>query len=370
MPSQHDAGDPGARVRRRSPDGRACRIVAVTVFVTLIAAACSSGTPARTPGMSGTAPPPPISPATAAPARSNSTGCRVDAPVVPTRSIQIDASLSSPGGPRSYKLYIPARYDGRPAPLVVDLHGYLSGAAGQVTMSNLAATAEAEGFILATPQGNGPMPYWNASPHPDLPDDVQFIADVIDDIGTGLCIDARRVFVDGFSNGAFLASLVACRLADRVAAVAAVAGLMVPAGCAPARPIPILAIHGTADRFVTFDGSPNVALTTLTWNDDSTRAFADLPFAPATAALDRWAGLNTCTQPSEEQPIAASVTRTRYAGCQGGSDVELYVLSGAGHTWPASAFADASAPILGPATHELDATKVIWAFFQTHPMPS
>lgn len=265
---------------------------------------------------------------------------------------------------------MPARYDAKPTPLVLDLHGYLSGAEGQIGMSNLAVTADAAGFILATPQGNGDLPYWNAVPHPDLPDDVQFIADVIDDIGDALCIDTTRIYVDGFSNGAFLASLIACRLADRVAAVAAVAGLLHPADCEPARPIPILAIHGTADEFVTFDGSPNTALTALTWNDESTRAFADLEFGPATSSLSAWADREGCTQPATERDVTPAVRVVRYADCPSASTLELYIASGAGHTWPGSAFASASAGILGPATDDINANDVIWEFFQAHPLPA
>ena len=251
---------------------------------------------------------------------------------------------------------------------MIDLHGYLSGAAGQAAMSNFGAFAERADFVLATPQGNGPLPYWNAVPHADLPDDVQFVADLIDDVSSRLCIDPARVFVDGLSNGAFLTSLVACRLADRVAAVAAVAGLTAPAGCTPARPIPILAIHGTADRFVPFDGGRGDALATLTWDAASTRAFDGLPFAATPDALAAWAAIEGCPGPPEQRPVKGAVTLTRYSGCRGGSTLELYTVAGAGHTWPGSAFSQASASILGPTTTDIDADELIWAFFAAHPL--
>lgn len=142
---------------------------------------------------------------------------------------------------------MPASYDGSPTPLVVDLHGHLSGAQMQTRISGLGTLADSAGFVLATPQGNGDMPYWNATPEPSLPDGVRSVSDVIHEVSSTVCIDQARVYVDGFSNGAFLASLIACRLADQVAAVATVSGLLYPAGCAPSRPVPILAIHGTAD---------------------------------------------------------------------------------------------------------------------------
>lgn len=342
------------------------RVAAVGLLSTAAVAGCAPTV----------APPSAAVPATTAPAvadaagttlaATGSRGCGATSSV--QRGEQTERSIETEGGTRRYELFVPARDDGAPMPLVIDLHGYLSGADGQIAISDLASTAESAGFILATPQGNGPLPFWNAVPHPDLPDDVQFIRALIDDVAGELCVDSDRVYVDGFSNGAFLTSLIACQLADRVAAVAAVAGLMLPAGCAPARPVPILAIHGTADQFVTFDGGPNVALGSLAWDDASTRAFADLPFAPVTATVDRWADLYACRKPAREVPVSASVARVTFEDCEQEADIDLYILDGAGHTWPGSEFARASAAVLGPATDEIDANDVIWDFFRAHPM--
>jgi polyhydroxybutyrate depolymerase len=302
-------------------------------------------------------------------AQRPSPGCRQPgAEPAPTRSRHVDVSLRSSDLDRSYKQYVPSSYDATPTPLVIDLHGYLSGADGQAMMSNFGAFSENAGFVVATPQGNGPLPYWNAVPHPDLPDDVQFVSDVIDDMSSRLCIDLTRVYVAGLSNGAFLASLVACRLADKVAAVAAVAGLQMPADCAPSRPVPILAIHGTADQFVTFDGSPNVALSSLAWNAESTRAFSGLPFVPVTDAAGEWATINGCASPPRDEPVSASVMVVRYDECRDGSAVELFVVDGGGHTWPGSAFSKASESVLGQTTDEINADEVIWKFFVAHPM--
>lgn len=301
------------------------------------------------------------------PLATRSPGCDHTTGTTP-RSTQTEVTLRSANLDRTFKQYVPAAAGTAPAPLVIDLHGYLSGASGQAAMSNLAATADRAGFVLVTPQGNGPLPYWNAVPHGELPDDVKFVSDIIDDVSGRLCIDPRRVYVDGLSNGAFLTSLVACRLADKVAAVAAVAGLLSPADCAPARPIPILAIHGTADQFVTYDGGPNVALATLAWNPDSTKAFEGLAFAPVTETLATWAARQGCTEPPEQQPVRGAVTRTSYHGCRDGSTVELYTVAGGGHTWPGSAFSQASAAVLGPTTTDVDANDLIWSFFAAHPL--
>lgn len=277
--------------------------------------------------------------------------------------------LSSGGADRWYDRLVPATYDGTAVPLVVDLHGYLSGAEGQAAMSQFGAVAEREGFVLATPQGNSDLPYWNATPEPDLPDDVGFVADVIDDVSESVCIDADRVYVDGLSNGAFLASRVACDLADRVAAVAAVAGLLLPEGCAPARPMPVLAIHGTADRYVSFTGPPNPALADLEWNEESRAAFDGLAFDDVTEGAAAWAELDGCDPEPDRTAVSDAVELVAYGNCTDDASVELYVVDGGGHAWPGSAFSHASASIIGPTTDDIDATELIWDFFEEQRLP-
>ena len=87
-------------------------------------------------------------------------------------------------------------------------------------------------------------------------DDVQFLSRVIDVVTQQLCGDARRVYATGHSGGGRMTSALACRLADKVAAVAPNAGLRagrpdpddtsVPEveDCEPARPMPVLTFHG------------------------------------------------------------------------------------------------------------------------------
>jgi polyhydroxybutyrate depolymerase len=76
-------------------------------------------------------------------------------------------------------------------------------------------------------------------------DDVEFVRRMIGLLEADLCIDRARLFATGLSNGAFMTSVVACSLADKIAAVAPVAGVRDPAGCEPSRPVPLLAIHGS-----------------------------------------------------------------------------------------------------------------------------
>jgi len=365
--------------------------VAVAMLVVLVLASCSSTSPptstpptsSTTSGSSapagresspaataapgtastnGSTPPPAAVPSKASP------GCLADRPK-PVTAEHVDVTLSSAGETRTYKRYVPAVADtNAPSPLVIDLHGYSEGNAVHTAMSGLAALADKEGFVLSTPLGAGAIPFWNAVPAAGLRDDVQFLEDLIDDLGHQLCIDLARVFVTGLSNGAFMSSLVACRLADKVAAVAPVAGLRRPDDCKPARPVPIVAFHGTADQFVTYDGSAGPAAANLPLNDETKAAFEGLRFTAIPDTLAAWAADEGCAATPIEDEVSASVKLIRYEGCRGGSIVELYAVEGGGHSWPGSAFSRSIERVVGPTTFEIDANQLMWAFFEAHPL--
>lgn len=345
-------------------------VVGVVASVGLAACASSSGdvaapTSTTTPDTAVSTGPASTGPGSGARAVSEACGPAAPGASAPrgahtARTVEVD------GTEREVREYLPATYGTTPAPVVIQLHGYLSGAEGQIAMSAIEPVAESGGFVVLTPQGNGAKPYWNAVPHGDLPDDVAFVRALIDDVVATRCVDPTRVYVVGMSNGAFLTSLVACRLADRVAGVAAVAGLQSPADCAPSEPVPVLAIHGTDDRFVPADGTRGPALDDLPFDADSTRAFDGLPWAPVRSSAQEWAQRNGCAATPTTTPVSPSVTTVDYGDCRDDADVVLYEVAGGGHTWPGSRFSEASAAVLGPTTTEIDANTVIWDFFRAH----
>jgi polyhydroxybutyrate depolymerase len=55
--------------------------------------------------------------------------------------------------------------------------------------------------------------------------------------------------------------------------------------------------------------------------------------------------------------------------CPPGSEVEFFILDGAGHTWAGSAFSAANENLVGPTNMILDATQTVWNFFQEHARP-
>src|SRR5690606_35123548 len=190
-----------------------------------------------------------------------------------------------------------------------------------------------------------------------------------------LCVDTNRVYVTGLSNGAFMTSAVACAYADRVAAVAPVAGIQDVDGCDPARPVPVVAFHGTDDQFVSFEGGLGPAVADLPAPDGSGGTVGDAP-PPTTGGSDEpsvpeitaaWAERNGCDAEPEAEEVADDVTVERYP-CPDGADVALYRVEGGGHTWPGSEFSASLEEIMGTTTMAISANEVMWEFFVDHPL--
>jgi polyhydroxybutyrate depolymerase len=154
-------------------------------------------------------------------------------------------------GDRWYLRHVPPAHDGRTRlPLLVDLHGYSEGATLHAGVTQWGAYGDTHEFVTVTPNGLGDPPQWDLTVDGA---DARFVADVIHDAETDLCIDTTRVFVTGHSMGGFLISYLACsEVADEVTAFAPVAGVRLVDGCTPARPA--LVIHATGDGTVLFTG--------------------------------------------------------------------------------------------------------------------
>jgi len=246
------------------------------------------------------------------------------------------ATMVVDGKLRDYRLYRPAVLDnGIPAPLVVILHGNGGDAADFEGVVHLRAEASADGFLAVYPDGC--FEDWDPS-HDSY--DVDFVANLIDRLETEFHIDRSRVYVTGGSAGAFMTYRLACDLADRIAAIASVAGSMWWTDCNPARPISILEIHGTADASVPYQGGG-------TYQDAST--------ASVTEFIRHWTTLDGCAgSPVLRQ---SGITKTSlWNSCNGGAVVRLDTIIGGHHTWFGSTF--------DPVPGEPDANTVIWNFLR------
>ncbi len=262
---------------------------------------------------------------------------------------------------RSYEIDLPARHDrDRPLPVVIVFHGGGGSADSVRRQSRLSAKGETEGFISVYPQGSGgiagKLKTWNAGTccghaMQQRVDETAFVAALLDDLQATVAVDRARIYATGISNGGMMAYEVACALADRVAAIAVVAGEMTALErCRPARPVPVLVIHGSADRNLPFEGGAGA------------KAFAVHEVRSVASAIEFWRRHDACDEPAESEQKGI-VRRTSYRACAGGSAVELVAIEGGGHSWPGG---ERLARFLDPPSPALDATDEIWRFFARH----
>jgi polyhydroxybutyrate depolymerase len=282
--------------------------------------------------------------------------------------------LVSGGIDRRYRRYVPPGYDGsEPFPVVLNFHGLTASAEQQALLTNLEGLAGTEGFIAVHPQGSVDpatgMTFFELSQGSTV-DDVAFTADVLDDLAATVCIDPARVYAMGFSNGGYMSSRLACDLADRIAAITTVAATTRPDDCAPDRPVPVLAFHGTADQVVPFDGGDSALLDTLEQAADPSdpaatarlQGVAELLGLAIPDEVGEWATANGCSGQALSD-VGEEVTLTTYQGCD--APVLFYVVADGGHTWPGSPTSRAVAA-LGHTTLDVDATRLAWEFFRQH----
>ena len=372
----------------RIPIDRRGRAAVGLVVAALLAGACSSsdgggaatgsgapdGTTQAAPDTAGGAD---VDPATVD--ASPSAGCGTTE--VAAGSEQVDTVAG--GVDRWYLRTVPSAHDGdTPVPVVVDLHGYSEGALVHQEMTGMGEFGEAEGFVAVVPHGDGPVPRWLTSPGSE---DVAFLGQVLDEVEADLCVDVNRIFVTGMSNGAMMTSVLSCDLADRIAAAAPVAGIQaVDQGCDQARPVPLVAFHGTEDPFLPWEGGIGPAVSSLPL-PDGTGSLGDAlqdPEGKEQAAAEGvdldaavtvpeatavWAGRNGCGDAVAEEPVADDVVLMAW-DCPDGLDVVLYRIDGGGHTWPGSPFLVTAEDMVGTTTMAIDANEVMWAFFEDHPL--
>lgn len=262
--------------------------------------------------------------------------------------------LTHAGVEREYRRVVPPGYDGKkPMPLVLNFHGYGSNVPQQTAFSFMDPKASSAGFVLVYPQGlanpDG-KPSWNAGlccAFGDMGrDDVGFVDALLDELFATACIDERRVYATGMSNGGYMSHRLGCERADRFAAVAPVASVLgIPAAdCKPSRPMPIVAFNGTADTLVAYDGS----------------AYA--PSAPETFA--GWAARDGCTGTPQKTFENGAARCESHTACKDGVEVTLCTIEGMGHCWPGQSICP-----FGQSTTELSANDRMWELFQKFSLP-
>jgi len=285
------------------------------------------------------------------------------------------------GKERFYEMHIPSVYrPGQPAPVVLVLHGGGGFPAAPRYQSGMDAVSDKNGFIAVYPAASHPLfktsgLYWNAGEQHKNPkqrkiDDVQFISAVLDDLATLVSVDPRRVYATGISNGSAMSYRLASQLSDRIAAIGPVASQrkVREFDPPPPRPVPIIHFHGKRDLYCPYDGG------TL---EDS--PFKDRTSKPVEECIKSWAEQYGCSLDYREERTGSAVRRV-YSKGKSGAEVVLWTLEDGGHTWPGgrATIAEQTGKILGikvlkntvgDVSQAVNASEVMWEFFEQHPMP-
>ncbi|MFB7273315.1 alpha/beta hydrolase family esterase [Streptomyces sp. NPDC056244] len=278
--------------------------------------------------------------------------CRLPAPQQPGTSAQ--HTISSGGRDRTYQLHLPDGYTKkRDWPVVLAFHGRGNTGAGTEEFSKLSTLPAVVVYpdgVIGT--GDGDRQAWQGAPYAAAGvDDVRFTEDLLDRIEATLCVDERRVYATGKSNGAgFVSTLLACRAADRIAAIAPVAAALYPTGeeCRPSRPVPLIDFHGTGDVTIPYAGDADRGLPAIRdWVAD-------------------WAARNGCDDRARDRATEPDITVSRWRGCDRDAEVQHVAVTDGGHTWPGADSYSGG----GYTTQTIEAHEVMWRFLSRFRTPA
>jgi polyhydroxybutyrate depolymerase len=232
---------------------------------------------------------------------------------------------------------VPAGYDQNVAtPLIVLLHGYTSSGSRVDEYMGLSAIADDYGFLLVAPDGTRESegdenPFWNASIaccnfYQSEVNDSAYILSVIDEMKSRFNVDRNRVYLIGHSNGGFMSYHMAYDHPETIAAIVSLAGAdQVERRDAPAIPVHVLQIHGTADATIAYRGGE----------------IRENRYPGAMASVRRWAGHNGCEgrgRAREMRDLDASLPGfetgvLRFGvGCKAGGSAELWTITAGAHS--------------------------------------
>lgn len=290
---------------------------------------------------------------------------------------------------RTFRIHIPANYvalNGNGA--VYYLHGS-GGTDSEGLTTGWVEKADAVGFLAVFPQAEAASStgstqwadYFSPAFTGTPPDDSTFLQQLIDHIEGNLFPGGKKVYVTGFSSGAYMSHRAAIDLADRIAAIAAfegdlwesVAGATGTTVPQPAgnNPVAVVILNGDADLTVPYCGEHDSSGTSASIDD----------------SFNYWAAANACTQIEPQTlctagvPSPLSVQGKTAGNCNNGADVVAYRLDAGTHRFYSSSVklnvfpGSATAPYNPNFVDNPDGTNqvgnnsidIAWNFFVNHP---
>lgn len=261
---------------------------------------------------------------------------------------------------REYIVHVPAGLPrGKPAPLLLALHGGGGDMDFQADNYGLKQKADQAGFIAVFPNGysrfpSGILATWNAGACcgkavEQNVDDVGFLKEVILRVARQANVDRTRVYATGMSNGGLMSYRLACELPHMIRAIAPVAGTDNTKSCSPSRPVPVIHFHATDDTHILYTGG------------SGREALSKTDFVSVPATIEKWVRLDRARpQPQRVLSVAGAYCDVHAAGSRG-APVKLCVTETGGHSWPGAPSRRANK---NPSM-AISANDLMWEFFQS-----
>lgn len=285
------------------------------------------------------------------PGCSPATGSASAAPLQPGTTVQ--QTYQSGGREHTYEFYVPASYRAdAPTPLVVAFHGSGINGAAHLAFASLRADADAHGYLVAAPNGDGPFTWFAAGASmTDPKPDTALVDALLGDVAARACVDQTRRYAQGFSAGSGLIFALLCQPERQFAAYGGVSFALPVSQCPDTPPAPLIYFHGTADNSADYQGT----------------TYGSFTIPPAPQILADWAAHNGCPAPPSETQVG-SVQRQEWTNCTSGDDVQFYSIPGGGHTWPGGdpQIAAGIESAFGATTTDVAATPLMWEFFSRY----
>ena len=259
-------------------------------------------------------------------------------------------TISVGGTQRSYILERAAT--GKPAPLIVALHGG-GGSAQQFRMdSGLTPMANAAGISVVYPESVTRQ--WNdgrARPgsRVDKTDDLGFLKSLVQELVAKGVADPQRIIFTGVSNGGMLSYAMACNTDLPIYAVAPVSANVDEGMDCSHTSARLLNIVGTADRIVPMQGGTVLFGLGQGRVESSAQSFAMFMEAAGCSGTTSRELPNTV-----DDGMVSTVTIAK--GCAR-SRIAQVVVQGGGHSWPGGQ--QAYGRKLGIATQDFSASQLV-----------
>ena len=264
------------------------------------------------------------------------------------------------GGERSYKLFVPTTYDGRPLPLVVMLHGCTQNPDDFAAGTQMNVLAQAQNFIVAYPEQTRAANaqrcwnWFNAADQERGSGEPALIAGITRQIMADLAIDPNRVYVAGLSAGGAAAAVMGMTYPDLYAAVGVHSGLACGAATDLMSALSVMRQGGAGPK-----AKRQLALPTIVFHGDRDTTVNPIN-GDETIAQARGSRSAGKVETIHGQSVGGlDYTRTVESGTP---PLEHWTIHGAGHAWSGGNAAGSYTEPRGP-----DASREMLRFFLANP---